>query len=128
MSFLIQDQLNFTKNDDIEIWHIDTFYKSSNWLFVEKLIFNVDGKISNFTSEPSPKHEIGTPISATDVAEENQFVLSDSFIEDLHKAKSVSVRLEGRDYYQDKLLEPADIHNMISFIDWVYKNGKIKKN
>lgn len=117
-------RLNYTKTNNAKVWYIDTTYHSADWLFVQSLRFVVDGKIYTFLSSPSPKRETGILVEAY-VEESNQFVLSDAFIADFQKAKTVALRLEGQHYYQDKTLEPVDVKNMIWFINYI--NEKMAK-
>lgn len=109
---------NFTKTPTNNIWHINTTYHAEEWLFIGSIQFMVDGKIYNFKTQPSPKRETG--IAATSYVEEhNQFILSDSFIEAIRSAQTITLRLEGQHYYLDRTLSTQDIKNINWFISYV---------
>lgn len=115
-------RLHYQKTNNNIIWYIGTFYSSEHWLFIQNLRFIVDGKIYTFQSQPSPKRETGT-FPNVHIEETNQFVLSDAFLADMLKAQSVTIRLEGKDYFQDKTLDPSEVKNLIWFINYASAQG-----
>lgn len=111
-------RLNFTKTNKSRIWHINTFYISKSYILDQILILVVDGKVSTFSSEPHPKRGFGRLYKGY-ADESSQFKLPDSFIADLHNAKSVVVRITGQNYFQEKTLLTADIGHLINFINHI---------
>jgi len=112
------------------IWFISTIYNSSDWLFVEKLKFLVDGKVFEFQSSPNPKRETGVMGDAY-VQETNQFTLSNDLIAAVKNAKSITIRLAGNHYYQDRVMPQADITNVqwfISQMEDIESGNKEKSN
>lgn len=75
-----------------------SFLYKSGWLFTESILFNVDGKIYRFDSSSEHREIASGPY----VQELNYYYsVNNSLLELLRDAKSVKIRIEGRDHYLD---------------------------
>ena len=98
-------------------WAFRTQIRTSDWMFVEKILFRVDDEVITLTSEGSPDRS--TEILADNVYcnEGNWFDITETDMAKLSKAKAIAMRLEGRSTYMDKTLLPEDIAD-ISKMYW----------
>jgi len=109
-------RLNFTITNKTRLWHVNTFYLSTTLILDPTIIFELDGNVYTFTSEPYSKQVFGR-LHKGYVEETNQFVLPNSLIAILKKSTSVVIRLSGQNYSQEKVLDTNDIGHLINFIN-----------
>lgn len=112
-------QLEFSQSNNTHHWFIRTKFYDKDWLFVEKIIFLIDTVGYDFVSNPGSVREVRTMLGEVFVWEENTFTASKAFFEALANTKSVSVRLVGRHYYQQRELSIEDIHNARAFFIYI---------
>jgi len=109
-------RINFTKTSKEYIWHLSTFYLAKSVIMDQTLVFTVDGNGYSFSPEPFAERRLGS-LQKGYVDETRQFIVADTFIPILQSAHSVIVKLSGQNYYQEKVLSPAELDQLISFIN-----------
>lgn len=105
-------------NDILHGWYIETTYVSEHWLFVNKLMVSVDGKIFVLQSSPNAIRDVGYIFSDM-VREINRFRVERDFIEAILNAKTVTTRLVGRNYHQERDLKPLELNDLKWFITYL---------
>lgn len=89
-------------------------YYADDWLFIERMTFNVDGE--NISVYPLNKHrdcgDGGMIWEWCDEVVDTHVDTNPSFIEKLSNATSVKVKLSGSDYYDTKTLSAAQIKSI----------------
>ena len=111
-------RLNYTITKKASIWHASTFYLSKNLILDPTIIFELDGKVYTFSPEPRSKKGYGR-LRKGYAEETNQFVLPNSFIDNLKKSSSIVIRLSGQNYSQEKVLDRNEIGHLIYFINHI---------
>lgn len=109
------------ENGKVENFRFRFQYFDDDWLFIKNMIFNIDGE--NITIVPDMETDcgdgdiwewcdelVGTADSYCDVSED--------FIIKLSKAKSVKVKLNGRQYYDTRTLSQKQIKSIKNTYDY----------
>lgn len=123
-------QIHHAQTSSNIVWYLTTEYFSEHWLFIQKIRFLIDGKIYDFQSEPYPKHEISN-LGGVWVEETNLFIITDELINAIKNANSIRIRLEGNNYYQERVLSENDLKYMKWFLNdmnIVESEAKEKRN
>lgn len=102
----------FTKYNDGRVgnFRFRFQYADKNWLFIEKMKFNIDGV--NYTLTPNIKRDHNATIwewCDEGVADNSSNGVTWSFVRALAHAKTVKVRLVGMNYEKDKTIPAAQI-------------------
>lgn len=95
-------------------------YAAEDWLFIRYLKFNIDGK--NYDFYPN---EINTDNDTT-IWEwfDDEITMTDyKLIEEISKAKSVKIRFEGRQYYDDKIMSQNNITSIKRTLEYYKAHG-----
>ncbi|MFZ7157412.1 hypothetical protein ACLSZ3_08655 [Avibacterium gallinarum] len=100
---------------------------SSRWLFVNKIAFNIDGKIYTFDSMPSPLRQV-ISFGGVGVEEINNFSVTNEFIKQLITAKSIIVRVSGSHFYLERTLTIEDINNIKWYITYIESGNEPNQN
>lgn len=86
-------------------------YAADNWLFIEKIQFNIDDRY--FTITPDMKRDHNTSIwEWCDVPVSSTGDVTEDLIKKISVAKSVKMRLVGMQYYKDKTMSSAQIQSI----------------
>lgn len=90
-------------------------YAADDWLFIKYLKFNIDGK--NYEFYPS---EVNTDNDSTiwEWFDEGINVTDSKLIEAIANAKSVKIRFEGRQYYNDKIMSKNNINSIKNTLEY----------
>ncbi|MEZ9910648.1 hypothetical protein AB4371_19655 [Vibrio sp. 10N.261.51.A3] len=92
--------LNFeaTRNETGKIfWVLKTEYAGKDWIFVDRLSFNIDGEVYQFDSTHDQREVLGA--GKVRVWERNLFITSPEFMTKLANASDVTTRVSGSNYY-----------------------------
>lgn len=100
-------------------------YEANNWLFIEKLIFLVNSN----RIEIIPCSEPIRDVFGTRIAERVKFKINDDFINEIIKAQDsdIYVRIEGDQYYTDRIIKNKDVKNIILFFNQMHLLSKNNK-
>ena len=98
-------------------------YESDNWLFIDNCIFNIDGENINFTPKEVERDNSGGRIwEWVDQAIEQDHV---NLIRKIANAKSVKVKLNGKQYYDTRSLKENEIKSIKETLElWENIGGK----
>jgi len=107
----------FAKNNDgtVSNFRFVGQYASSEWLFIKKVVFNIDGENVQFYPE-----DIKTDHD-TSIWEwfDEQIVSSNSdLINKIANAKKVKVRFHGDQYYDDKVMSQSNIKSIKNTLEY----------
>lgn len=116
-------QLHTYKKSNKFTWGLTTDWRghSPNWLFVNQIAFNKDGKIYTFNSDPNPLRQV----TLLYVEEKNHFNIPNEFIKELTTAQSIIVRVSGTNFYLERTLTNEDVNNIKWYISYIH-NGNIQ--
>lgn len=112
-------RFNTFKKNTVNSWNIETYWLGKNWLFVNGIAFNIDGKITNYPSA-NGKREI---VHSIGVSERHFSPVPQELITALTQAQTVIVRLSGQNYYVEKQLTAQEMTNIKWYIAFI-KEGK----
>lgn len=89
-------------------------YHADDWLFIDNLIFNIDGE--NITIVPDMKRDCGNGGRIWEWCDENinndRATLNEYFIKKIANAKTVKIRMNGSQYYNTRVLTAAQIKSI----------------
>ena len=91
-------------------------YYADDWLFIKNMIFNIDGE--NLTIVPDMETDCGDGGMIWEWCDEmviggnTEYLITEDFIKKIAGAKTVKVRLNGRQYYNTKTLTDAQIKSI----------------
>ena len=101
------------KGEKVENFRFVFQYYADDWLFIESMIFNIDGE--NITISPSMDTDCGY---GGKIWEWCDTQISLEFIEKLANAKSVKVKMNGSHYYDTRTLTTAQIQSIKNTYDY----------
>lgn len=101
------------KGEKVENFRFVFQYYADDWLFIESMIFNIDGE--NITISPSMDTDCGY---GGKIWEWCDTQISLEFIEKLANAKSVKVKMNGSHYYGTRTLTTAQIQSIKNTYDY----------
>lgn len=90
-------------------------YTADEWLFIQQIIFNVDGH--NFTYTPH-KMERDNKDYIWEWCDDAMSLTDEEMIKGLGYGKSVKMKLEGRQYYKVRSLTQSEIHYLKKTYDF----------
>ena len=91
-------------------------YHSDDWLFIENMIFNIDGE--NITIIPDMKTDCGNGGKIWEWCDEavvggnSEYSVNEKFIAKIANAKSVKVKMNGSQYYDTRTLTAEQIKSI----------------
>lgn len=108
--------------DGVIRWYLKTEYSGKDWIFVNKLSFNIDGRIYHFDSKHNQREVLTT--GKVRVWESNFFTVSPEFMTKLANSTSAIVRVSGKNYYVED-----NIKNDLWKVKWfvVYASDMLTK-
>lgn len=109
----------FVYTNDTAFFTMDFFYEGEHWLFIDTVIFLIDGKPQTYKIRGTPIREV---ISGSLVYEFPSFPVPEQLFKDISSANSVSVRLQGAQYYYDVALSQEIIGNLNKFYEAVVQH------
>ena len=112
-------RFNTLKKGTTSSWNIETYWLGKDWLFVNNIAFNIDGKITNSPSTNNNReivHSVG-------VSERQFSPAPQELITALTQAQTVIVRFSGQIYYLEKQLTAQEVTNIKWYINFI-KEGK----
>ena len=93
------------QNNEVRNFRFVFQYVNSDWLFIEDLIFNIDGKVFKYT-----RLDFNTDCGGGRIWEWCDLQLTDiDLIRALEKAKSVKIKMNGDKYYDTRTLNSVAI-------------------
>ena len=93
------------QNNEVRNFRFVFQYVSSDWLFIEDLIFNIDGKLFEYR-----RLDFNTDCSGGQIWEWCDLQLSDiDLIRSLENAKSIKIKMNGDKYYDTRTLNSTTI-------------------
>jgi len=89
-------------------------YHADDWLFIENIIFNIDGE--NITIVPDMNRDCGNGGRIWEWCDENinnyRATLNEDFIKKIAHAKIVKIKMNGSQYYNTRVLTAAQIKSI----------------
>lgn len=101
------------KGEKVENFRFVFQYYADDWLFIESMIFNIDGE--NITISPSMDTDCGY---GGKIWEWCDTQISLEFVEKLANAKSVKIKMNGSQYYDTRTLTTAQIQSIKNTYDY----------
>ena len=93
------------QNNEVRNFRFVFQYVNSDWLFIEDLIFNIDGKLFEYR-----RLDFNTDCSGGQIWEWCDLQLSDiDLIRSLENAKSIKIKMNGDKYYDTRTLNSTTI-------------------
>ena len=103
-------------------------YHADDWLFIQSLIFNIDGE--NITLYPNMETDCGNGGKIWEWCDERVYPglsastdVNDYFIRKLGSAKSVKVKMNGRQYYNTRTLTSEQIKSIRDTYNYFWALG-----
>ena len=112
-------KLHYTRDNGKNLYYISVYYSGPDWLFIDKLITLTDGKKSVFQNQAKNTGNVDTFFSTVNVSEEGIFFVGKEWFANAEKAKSILVRVRGKNGKIDKKLTPFEVSNIGFFFNHV---------